>query len=162
MLARSSPISSLTYNLRARRTKTAAMSAHMRQSRNSLASANVERATASRGPCCIISRVALRDMLQCRADSHGKSVGRRREQGTDPRKKIRGIYDRRHNDPRISETRRSEGDPSVARISFGRHSYPIVRGWPWTVADVLGKPGKAENSQKNFKSKNLENLPNPC
>src|ERR1700685_2271131 len=43
-------MSSLTYNLRARRINTAAMSAHMCQSRNSLASANVERATASRSP----------------------------------------------------------------------------------------------------------------
>jgi hypothetical protein len=38
------------YNLRARRIKTAAMSAHMRQSRISFASAKVERATASRSP----------------------------------------------------------------------------------------------------------------
>ena len=44
---------------------------------------------------------------------------------------------------------------SVARISFGRHSYPIVRGGPRTVGDVFGTPGKIENSQKKFKSKNL-------
>ncbi len=79
--------------------------------------------------CCSLHA----DTLRCRANSRGKSVGRRREQETDPRKKIRGIYDRRHNDPRISETRRPEGDPSVARISFGRNSYPIVRGWSQTL-----------------------------
>src|SRR5438034_6131837 len=39
-----------------------------------------------------------------RSNSLDTSVGRRREQGTDPRKKIRGIYDRRHNDPRISRS----------------------------------------------------------
>jgi hypothetical protein len=38
------------YSLRARRINTAAISAHMRQSRTSLASAKVERATGSRSP----------------------------------------------------------------------------------------------------------------
>src|SRR5438445_493493 len=87
-------------------------------------------------------------MLRCRANSLDTSVGRRREQGTDPRKKIRGIYDRRHNDPRISETHRPEGDPSVARISFGQHSYPIVRGMPRTVADALASPERQKTVRK--------------
>src|SRR6266478_3476145 len=97
-------------------------------------------------------------MLRRRANSRDTSVGRRREQGTDPRKKIRGIYDRRHNDPRISETRRSEGDPSAARISFGQHSYPIVTGM--LPKDALGSLERPQTVRKKFKSKNLENLPN--
>src|SRR5271167_623580 len=43
-------MSSLMYNLRARRIRTAAISAHIRQSRVSFASARVERATGSRKP----------------------------------------------------------------------------------------------------------------
>jgi len=68
--------------------------------------------------------------------------------GTDPRKKIHGIYDGRHNDPRISETRRPEGDPSVARISFGQHSYPILRGMLPTVADALASLERPKTVRK--------------
>src|SRR5580692_9078496 len=107
-------------------------------------------------PCDRACRSLRGGMLQCRANSHGKSVGRRQEQGTDPRKKIREICNCRHNEPRISGTRMQEGDPSVARISFGQHSYPIVRGRPRTVGNAFGKPGKVENSQKSSNRKILE------
>lgn len=50
VLVRSTPKLSLQYSLRARRMNTAAKSAHMRQSRPSLASASVERLTEARKP----------------------------------------------------------------------------------------------------------------
>src|SRR5258708_1784463 len=101
-------------------------------------------------PCDRACRPRHEGMLQCRADSHGKSVGRKREQGTDPRKKIGGVYNRHHNELRISGTHRREGDPSVERISFGQHSYLIVRIRLRNGRDAPGKPGKGRKQSEKF------------
>src|SRR6266700_209394 len=101
----------------------------MRQSRDSLASARVERAIVGK--------------LQCHAGSLGKSVVRTPWQGTDPNKRGSSRRNRRHNELRTFEIVCEVDAGAIGKRRFGQVSCGIVANMPNTsrpqISDKIGE-----------------------
>src|ERR1035437_8614394 len=125
----------------------------MRQSRDSLASASVERAPRDRGtPCGRACCSSTAGTLRCRAGSRDKSTERRPSLETGPNKKNSSAGNRHGSGPRIAGTHNVEDDRRPGRKQFGQDSSLIVGN----LRRVPRRRPEASSGEKQFKSKNLK------